>query len=232
MLKRHLTSAHLIALVALFVALTSTATAALMITGKTIKNNTVTSADVKNGTLSAKDFKQGTTFSAASRTPGAPGPQGAQGSQGQPGAAGAKGADGAAGADGASGPAGPSFSAGTGPDAGQAKLVETENPTTVGDVWFDVPAGVSNLVISTSLWMERDSGSPWVVCRAWLDDTLLDTKQVGMDLDTGEDFMSMQFDRRVAGISAGQHSVAVDCRSQGALGGASIEAESTVVGTA
>lgn len=222
MLKRHLTSAHLIALVALFVALTSTATAAFVVTGKTIKDNTVTGKDVRNGSLSAQDFKKGTTFSASSATPGAPGPQGASG---QAGAAGAKGADGERGA------AGPSFSAGTAPDAGQATLVETENPTTLGDVWFTVPAGVPNLVINTSLWLERDSGSPWVICRAWLDGTLLDTKQVGMDLGTGEDFMSMQFNRRVAGISAGQHSVAVDCRTNGG-GGASIEAESTVVGTA
>ena len=227
MLKRHLTSAHLIALVALFVALSSTATAAFVVTGRTIKDDSVTSKDVRNGSLSAKDFRKG-AFGAASSSAGVPGSPGAAGSPGRDGAAGSAGTKGA---DGARGPAGPSFSAGTAPDAGQATLVETENPTTLGTVWFDVPAGVPNLVVNTSLWMERDSGSPWIICRAWLDDTLLDTKQVGMDVDTGEDFMSMQFNRRVAGIAAGNHSVAVDCRTNGG-GGASIEAESTVVGTA
>jgi hypothetical protein len=232
MLKRHLTSAHLIALVALFVALTSTATAAFVVTGKTIKDNTVTGKDVRNGTLSAKDFKKGTSFSAASSSaPGPAGAQGAQGAQGRQGAPGQAGAAGRDGADGDRGPAGPSFSAGSAPDTGQAVLVETDEFTTVATLAFDVPAGVQNLVIDSALWMERDSGSPWLTCRAGLDGVRLDSKQFGMDLDTGEDFMSMQFNRRVAGVAPGAHTIEVICRTNGE-GGASVEAETTVVGTA
>lgn len=48
--------ALLIAAVLLLVGLAGTATAAKLITGKQIKNNTVTTQDIKNGTLSQKDL--------------------------------------------------------------------------------------------------------------------------------------------------------------------------------
>jgi hypothetical protein len=48
---------YLIGVLALVVAMGGAATAGAMITGKQIKDNTVTSADVKNGSLLAKDFK-------------------------------------------------------------------------------------------------------------------------------------------------------------------------------
>ena len=47
----------MVAFVALFVAGAGTATAAKMITGKQIKNSSITSTDVKNGSLLRKDFK-------------------------------------------------------------------------------------------------------------------------------------------------------------------------------
>jgi hypothetical protein len=63
---------------------TSGATAALVITGKQIKDNTVTSKDIKNKTLVKKDFKPSTI----SALTGATGPAGAPGAPGAPGISG------------------------------------------------------------------------------------------------------------------------------------------------
>lgn len=69
----------------------ATATAAKLITGSQIKNNTIASIDIKNGTITAADLAPGTAVS---------------GSRGSDGAAGIKGFDGTDGADGATGAAG------------------------------------------------------------------------------------------------------------------------------
>lgn len=66
---------------------TSGATAALVITGKQIKDNSITTKDIKNGSLSAKDLSKSTVTSL----------QGATGPAGAPGAAGAAGAPGISG---------------------------------------------------------------------------------------------------------------------------------------
>jgi hypothetical protein len=90
--------AMVVAMVALFVALSGTAvatTSALIggnqiknssIAGIDIKNNSLTGADVKNKSLTAADFR-GSIRGArgAAGTPGPPGAQGAQGIQGPPG---------------------------------------------------------------------------------------------------------------------------------------------------
>lgn len=68
-----------VAFLALFVAGAGSATAARLITGKQIKNNSITSADVRNGSLLRKDFRSG---------------QLPRGPQGLPGAAGRAGRDG------------------------------------------------------------------------------------------------------------------------------------------
>jgi hypothetical protein len=95
--------ATLIALVGVLVlALGGTATAAKLITGKDILNNSITGADVKAGSLDRSDL------SPAARTAlqGRDGAPGATGATGATGAAGATGASGATGARGATGPAG------------------------------------------------------------------------------------------------------------------------------
>jgi hypothetical protein len=108
--RARLTYANVVATLALFIALGSGATAAVVIsgrnvkdgslTGKDIKNNSVASTDVKNGSLVGKDFKHG-------QLPGgATGPTGAIGATGDAGAPGAKGDAGATGATGAKGDAG------------------------------------------------------------------------------------------------------------------------------
>lgn len=78
--------ALVIAFIALFVAGAGTATAARLITGRSIKNNSVTgrdirnnslgSRDVKNGTLLRRDFRRGQLSDGAK---GATGPRGANG---------------------------------------------------------------------------------------------------------------------------------------------------------
>lgn len=104
----------LLCAVTLVFGMSTGAVAAKMITGKQIKNGTVTSADIKNRTLQKADLS--TKAQAALKGPaGEPGTDGAPGADGAPGVAGAPGAPGApgpAGAAGAVGPAGPAGPAG------------------------------------------------------------------------------------------------------------------------
>jgi hypothetical protein len=68
-IRQRLSYANVVATLALFVALGGSATAALVITGKNVKNGSLTGSDLKNGsvgsvdvkdnTLLAKDFKAG-----------------------------------------------------------------------------------------------------------------------------------------------------------------------------
>ena len=85
--------ALIVAMLALFVALTGTAVSASgLITGKQIKNSSITGLDVKNKSLTPKDFK------GSVRGPrGLTGPKGDKGDKGDTGAPGAPGAAGAAG---------------------------------------------------------------------------------------------------------------------------------------
>jgi hypothetical protein len=73
--------------------------AARLVTGKQIKDSSITTKDVKNGSLLKADFKPGQLPS------GAQGPKGDTGTSGQDGAPGQNGADGADGAPGAPGTA-------------------------------------------------------------------------------------------------------------------------------
>jgi type VI protein secretion system component Hcp len=83
-LRRHLTYANVVSSLCLFIVLGGGAYAAVTITGKNVKNNSLTSDDIKNGSLLHQDFKAGQLPKGA---------QGPQGPQGPAGAAGAKGAD-------------------------------------------------------------------------------------------------------------------------------------------
>lgn len=68
--RRQSPLALVVSLVALVVALSGTAVAAGLVTGRDIKNNSVTTADVKNSTLRGKDIKNN-QVSLADLTPGA-----------------------------------------------------------------------------------------------------------------------------------------------------------------
>ena len=91
-IRDHVTSAHVIAMLALFLAIGGTGYAALKLPknsvgSKQIKKNAVTSAKVKNGSLKKADFQAG-------QLPA--GPKGAKGDTGTPGTPGATGAPGTA----------------------------------------------------------------------------------------------------------------------------------------
>lgn len=68
-----------VAFVALLVAGAGSATAARLITGKQIKNNTITSMDVRNGSLLRRDFRSGQMQRGLQGLPGAPGRAGRDG---------------------------------------------------------------------------------------------------------------------------------------------------------
>lgn len=74
----------------------ATATAAKMITGAQIKNNSITGADIKNGSIKVADLAPGTALSGARGSDGAAGANGTKGSDGADGATGATGAAGTA----------------------------------------------------------------------------------------------------------------------------------------
>ena len=84
-MRRHLSSAHVLALVALFVALGGSSYAAVK-----LKADSVTSRTVKDGSLLKRDFKAG-VLPAATRVIGAAGPAGATGATGPQGEKGDKG---------------------------------------------------------------------------------------------------------------------------------------------
>ena len=97
-----LTSAHLIAVAAVVLAMAGSATAASLITGAQIKDNTVTGRDIKDKSLTLVDVKP----SAAKALKGKPGPAGKQGPKGAKGDTGPRGVDGPQGVPGPTGPAG------------------------------------------------------------------------------------------------------------------------------
>jgi hypothetical protein len=92
----------LVAAVILALSLSGGAMAAKLITGKQIKDNSVTTADIKNGSLKSLDLSAATI---AELQNGATGPQGPAGADGATGPAGPQGPAGAAGAAGAPGSA-------------------------------------------------------------------------------------------------------------------------------
>jgi len=72
----------IVAVAAVVLAAAGSATAARVITGKQIKNNSITSQDIKNNSLLERDFKSGQLPTGARGPQGAPGPRGAQGAAG------------------------------------------------------------------------------------------------------------------------------------------------------
>ena len=101
--RRHSTA---VAYLALFAALGGSAYAAVTVTGKNIKDGTVTGRDVKNRSLGTNKLST-RAVSSLTGQPGSAGPQGERGAGGPTGPAGPKGETGPAGPKGESGPAGP-----------------------------------------------------------------------------------------------------------------------------
>jgi hypothetical protein len=112
--RRRPQPATVISSIALFVALSGTATAATLLTGANIKNNSLTGADVKSSSLTGSDIKNkslgASDLSAAAikslKSAGPAGPAGAPGPQGAPGPGGPTGLTGETGQQGPPGPSG------------------------------------------------------------------------------------------------------------------------------
>ena len=136
-MRKHVTPLNIFATAVLVLALLSTSWAKPvrhLITGKQIKNASITSADVRNGTLQAKDFKKGVLKGAK----GAPGAAGQRGPAGQPGAAGAAGPQG---------------------NPGPAGAAAAESPTTAAsELWaFRDPTVANRAVILASFGVPQFS---------------------------------------------------------------------------
>ena len=101
--RRHGTA---VAYLALFAALGGSAYAAVTVTGKNIKDGTVTGRDVKNSSLGTSKLSPSAVSSLTGK-PGPAGPQGEKGAAGPAGATGPAGPTGPKGETGATGPAGP-----------------------------------------------------------------------------------------------------------------------------
>lgn len=101
-MRKLLSPSMVVALIALFVALSGTAVAAKgLITSAQIQNGTIQGIDVKDRSLTPKDFSG--SVRGAQGTPGTAGPPGQPGAQGAPGTAGAPGQQGAQGPPGTDG---------------------------------------------------------------------------------------------------------------------------------
>jgi Collagen triple helix repeat (20 copies) len=103
--KRRPSPALVVAIVALFVAFSGTATAALVMTGKQIKDGTITGKDLKNRALGTNKLSK-TAVSSLEGQRGPAGPQGAAGAQGPRGEAGVQGPKGDTGVQGPKGDTG------------------------------------------------------------------------------------------------------------------------------
>jgi len=137
----------IVAMLALFVALTGTAvaTTSALITGTQIKNSSITGLDVKNKSLTPKDFRGSV--------------RGPRGLRGLTGLAGPAGPAGAAGAQGIQGPIGPSN--GYGADSEGADLTWTAAEQTVQTL--NLPAG--SYVLTGKVLANNDgAGLPIVSC--------------------------------------------------------------------
>jgi hypothetical protein len=95
--------ANAVATLALFIALGGSSYAAIVITGKNVKNNSLTTKDIKNRSLLKKDFKAGQLPRGPAGRQGSSGAKGDAGPQGGPGPQGAKGDAGPQGAPSLSG---------------------------------------------------------------------------------------------------------------------------------
>jgi hypothetical protein len=134
-LRTHLTYSNVVATVCLFVVLGGTSYAALVITGRNVKDNSLTGKDVKDASLRKKDFASG-------QLPGgAAGPKGDQGPQGPQGPQGSQGEKGLQGDKGDKGDAGPAASriawdtADDGPEPATTTLVARDGLTLTGTCW-------------------------------------------------------------------------------------------------
>ncbi|MDA0182132.1 collagen-like protein [Solirubrobacter phytolaccae] len=141
---RRLSSAHVISMIALFVALGGGAYAASLprnsVGTAQLRNNVVTSAKVKDGSLKRGDFATGEIPSVRGTVRTEPGPAGATGPAGPQGERGPAGRDGAAAAKGDTGAAGPQGVKGDTGEVGAKGATGSAGPK--GDTGAQGPQGL------------------------------------------------------------------------------------------
>jgi hypothetical protein len=113
MLKRRPSPALLLSVVAIVLACAGSATAGSLITGRQIKDNSVTGADLRDGTVRTRDLAA--PLQPRAGTPGPAGPAGPKGDAGPAGAPGPAGPQGAPGLSGYEVVHGPTVDSGAGP---------------------------------------------------------------------------------------------------------------------
>ena len=223
----------MVSCLALFIALGGTGYAAIVVTGKNVKDSSLTGRDIRNRSLTISDFAEAPTGPQGPAGPagqngstGRPGPAGpagqngtgTKGDTGDTGATGAKGdtgATGAAGAAGATGPAGP-----VGPGASAAAERTTSLSMTDGtsnevlSAGIVAPAGTAALVITADLnWFPMSSSGAALHCHITVDGS-----QVGAykDASTAAQSWHSQALTKRATAGPGTHSVALVCRAYSA----------------
>lgn len=157
-------AALVISLLALFVALGSSSVAApardaakKLITGKQIKDSSITTKDVKNRSLQALDFKAGQLPAAAQGPKGETGSQGLKGDAGAQGPEGPQGIQGIQGVQGPAGPSGPKSYTSLSPvsfPASGADVTRIVTPT------FVVPAGVTSCLVTSTVQTQPPATAP------------------------------------------------------------------------
>jgi hypothetical protein len=113
-----------VALIALFVAIGGTSMAAVLITGKQVKDSSLTGVDVKDRSLKARDFAKGQLPAGPAGPAGTQGPIGNQGPKGDQGPGGSNGQQGGQGLKGDQGVPGPTGAQGP---TGATGTVDTSN---------------------------------------------------------------------------------------------------------
>jgi Collagen triple helix repeat (20 copies) len=137
--RRHSTA---VAYLALFAALGGSAYAAVTVTGKNIKDGTVTGRDVKNASL-GKNKLSATAVSSLTGQRGPAGPQGQNGDRGEQGPAGPTGTTGPKGETGPAGPQGPPGPQGPSGISGWSYVTQAQriSPGVYGRWSVDCPDG-------------------------------------------------------------------------------------------
>ena len=167
--NRHTT---VVAYLALFAALGGSAYAAVTVTGKQIKDGTVTAKDVKNRSLGAGELSRSAISSlSGDRGPagpqGAPGPQGIPGEQGLPGPIGETGAPGPQGEQGAPGLSQIEYKVSGGvsvpKDQTVGDQVDSAGKTVLGGGVAQFPSGAPMRVVSSAPGGPNGNSSGWSV---------------------------------------------------------------------
>ena len=154
-------AALLVAVLALMIGFAGSATAAVVVTGKQIKDGTVTTADIKNGTLESLDVKD-ESLTQADFFETVAGPAGPKGDTGAPGTNGTSGLVYIVeGADvgkrstrivTATCPPGTHAVSGGGSNTGRGHLVETTPTNSFGEGWRVIYRNTTDTAISAYAW--------------------------------------------------------------------------------